>query len=123
MRLCLKINNVEGMDDQKRHILLVDEESLRTALMEHDGWLTQYVIKEWLMKRQPKLLSEVIDDPTLRNVIYMQEKAKREAKGEQRERKRLFEIERKRKEDLKRQSIADRQAFNFYRDILGIKEE
>lgn len=123
MRLCLKINNVEGMDDQKRHILLVDEESLRTALMEHDGWLTQNVIKEWLMKRQPKLLSEVIDDPTLRNVIYMQEKAKREAKGEQRERKRLFEIERKRKEDLKRQSIADRQAFNFYRDILGIKEE
>ena len=111
------------MDDQKRHILLVDEESLRTALMEHDGWLTQNVIKEWLMKRQPKLLSEVIDDPTLRNVIYMQEKAKREAKGEQRERKRLFEIERKRKEDLKRQSIADRQAFNFYRDILGIKEE
>lgn len=101
------------MDDQKRHILLVDEESLRTALMEHDGWLTQNVIKEWLMKRQPKLLSEVIDDPTLRNVIYMQEKAKREAKGEQR----------KRKEDLKRQSIADRQAFNFYRDILGIKEE
>lgn len=123
MRLCLKINNVEGMDDQKRHILLVDEESLRTALMEHDGWLTQNVIKEWLMKRQPKLLSEVIDDPTLRNVIYMQEKAKREAKGGQRERKRLFEIERKRKEDLKRQSIADRQAFNFYRDILGIKEE
>lgn len=123
MRLCLKINNVEGMDDQKRHILLVDEESLRTALMEHDGWLTQNVIKEWLMKRQPKLLSEVIDDPTLRNVIYMQEKAKREAKGEQRERKRLFEIERKRKEDLKLQSIADRQAFNFYRDILGIKEE
>lgn len=123
MRLCLKSNNVEGMDDQKRHILLVDEESLRTALMEHDGWLTQNVIKEWLMKRQPKLLSEVIDDPTLRNVIYMQEKAKREAKGEQRERKRLFEIERKRKEDLKRQSIADRQAFNFYRDILGIKEE
>ena len=123
MRLCLKINNVEGMDDQKRHILLVDEESLRTALMEHDGWLTQNVIKEWLMKRQPKLLSDVIDDPTLRNVIYMQEKAKREAKGEQRERKRLFEIERKRKEDLKRQSIADRQAFNFYRDILGIKEE
>lgn len=123
MRLCLKINNVEGMDDQKRHILLVDEESLRTALMEHDGWLTQNVIKEWLMKRQPKLLSEVIDDPTLRNVIYMQEKAKREAKGEQRERKRLFEIERKRKEDLKRQSIADRQAFNFYRDLLGIKEE
>ena len=123
MRLCLKINNVEGMDDQKRHILLVDEKSLRTALMEHDGWLTQNVIKEWLMKRQPKLLSEVIDDPTLRNVIYMQEKAKREAKGEQRERKRLFEIERKRKEDLKRQSIADRQAFNFYRDILGIKEE
>ena len=123
MRLCLKINNVEGMDDQKRHILLVDEESLRTALMEHDGWLCQNVIKEWLMKRQPKLLSEVIDDPTLRNVIYMQEKAKREAKGEQRERKRLFEIERKRKEDLKRQSIADRKAFNFYRDILGINEE
>ena len=123
MRLCLKSNNVEGMDDQKRHILLVDEESLRTALLEHDGWLTQNVIKEWLMKRQPKLLSEVIDDPTLRNVIYMQEKAKREAKGEQRERKRLFEIERKRKEDLKRQSIADRQAFNFSREILGSKEE
>ena len=81
MELHLKINDVVGMDDEKRHILRVDDESLRTALMEHSGWLSQKVVKEWLLKHNTRLLNEIIDDPTLRNNIYMDEKAKREAKG------------------------------------------
>lgn len=122
MELHLKINDVVGMDDEKRHILRVDAESLRTALMEHSGWLSQNVVKEWLLKHNTRLLNEIIDDPTLRNNIYMDEKAKREAKGERRERHRLFEIERQRRIDQHKASIATRKALNFYHDILGIEE-
>lgn len=38
MELHLKINDVVGMDDEKRHILRVDGEQLIAALMEHKGW-------------------------------------------------------------------------------------
>ena len=41
MELHLKINDVVGMDDQKRHILHVDGEQLLKALMEHKGWIAQ----------------------------------------------------------------------------------
>ena len=93
MELHLKINDVVGMDDQKRHILRVDGENLIQALMEHPGWLTQNVVKNLLLKHNTRLLNEIIDDQTLRNNIYMAEKAKRDGKAEQRERHRLFEIE------------------------------
>jgi hypothetical protein len=122
MELHLKINDVVGMDDQKRHILRVDDESLRTALMEHPGWLSQNVVKEWLLKHNTRLLNEIIEDPTLRNNIYMDEKAKREAKSERRERHRQFEIEKRRRQEQHQASIATRKALDFYRDILGIDE-
>ena len=91
MELHLKINDVVGMDDEKRHILRVDGEQLIAALMEHKGWLAQNVVKEWLLKHNTRLLNEIIDDPTLRNNIYMDEKDKREQKAERRERHRQDE--------------------------------
>ena len=121
MELHLKINDVVGMDDQKRHILRVDGEQLTSALMEHPGWVEQQLVKDLLMKR-PRLMSEIISDPDVRNTIYMQEKAKRDAKGEKRERHRLFEIERQRRQDQHQASIATRKALDFYHDILGMDE-
>ena len=122
MEIHLKINDVVGMDEEKRHILRVDDESLRAALMEHPRWLTQNVVKEWLLKK-PSLLNEIIDDPALRNNIYLDEKAQREAKAERRERHRQFEIEKRRKEEQRQASLNYRKAVNFYHDILGIKDD
>lgn len=122
MEIHLKINDVVGMDEEKRHILRVDDENLRAALMEHPRWLTQNVVKEWLLKK-PSLLNEIIDDPALRNNIYLDEKAKREAKAERRERHRQFEIEKRRKEEQRQASLNYRKAVNFYHDILGIKDD
>jgi hypothetical protein len=119
MELHLKINDVVGMDDEKRHILRVDEESLRTALMAHPGWLTQNVVKDWLLKHNTRLLNEIIDDPTLRNNIYMAEKAKRDGKAEQRERHRLFEIEKKRRHDQFIASQNYRQSVDYIHNVLG----
>ena len=110
MELHLKINDVVGMDDQKRHILHIEEESLRTALLEHPGWLTQNVVKDFLLKHNTRLLNEIIDDPMLRNNIYMDEKAKREAKAEKRERHRLYQIEAQRRHEQHQASIATRKA-------------
>ena len=122
MELHLKINDVVGMDDQKRHILRVDDESLRDAIFAHPGWITQCVVKDFLLKHNTRLLNEIIDDPTLRNNIYMDEKAKREAKSERRERHRQFEIEKRRRQEQHQASIATRKALDFYRDILGMDE-
>lgn len=122
MEIHLKINDVVGMDEKKRHILRVDDENLRAALMEHPRWLTQNVVKEWLLKK-PSLLNEIIDDPVLRNNIYIEEKAKREAKAERRERHRQFEIEKRRQEEQRQASLNYRKAVNFYHDILGIPED
>ena len=123
MELHLKINDVVGMDDEKRHILRVDGEQLIAALMEHPGWLTQNVVKEWLLKHNTRLLNEIIDDPTLRNNIYMAEKAKRDGKAEQRERHRLFEIEKKRKHDQFIASKNYRQSVDYIHNVLGWNNE
>ena len=72
MELHLKINDVVGMDDQKRHIIRVDDESLRDALTAHPRWITQCVVKEFLLKHNTRLLNEIIDDPTLRTSFYME---------------------------------------------------
>ena len=119
MELHLKINDVVGIDDEKRHILRVDGEQLIAALMEHKGWLTQNVVKDWLLKHNTRLLNEIIDDPTLRNNIYMAEKAKRDDKAEQRERHRLFEIEKKRKHDQFIASQNYRQSVDYIHNVLG----
>ena len=102
MEIHLKINDVAGMDEEKRHILRVDCEELRRMLKERKLW------------------EKLLEDPDIRNTIYMQEKARREAKSEQRERHRQFEIERQRRLDQHKASIATRKALDFYHDILGI---
>ena len=81
MELHLKINDVVGMDDQKRHIIRVDGESLRDALLEHKRWIAQYVVKDFLLRHNIRLLNEIIEDNDLRNTIYMSEKNRREAKN------------------------------------------
>jgi len=81
MELHLKINDVVGMDDEKRHIIRVDGESLRDALLEHKRWIAQYVVKDFLLRHNTRLLNEIIEDNDLRNTIYMSEKARREKKG------------------------------------------
>ena len=123
MELHLKINDVVGMDDEKRHILRVDGEQLIAALMEHKGWLAQNVVKDCLLKHNTRLLNEIIDDPTLRNNIYMAEKAKRDGKAEQRERHRLFEIEKKRKHDQFIASQNYRQSVDYIHNVLGWNNE
>ena len=123
MELHLKINDVVGMDDEKRHILRVDGEQLIAALMEHKGWLTQNVVKEWLLKHNTRLLNEIIEDPTLRNNIYMDEKAKREQKAERRERHRQDEIAKQRRRDQFIASKNYRQSVDYIHNVLGWNNE
>ena len=119
MELHLKINDVVGMDDQKRHIIRVDDESLRDALFAHPGWITQCVVKDFLLKHNTRLLNEIIDDPTLRNNIYMDEKAKREQKAKRRERHRQDEIAKQRRRDQFIASKNYRQSVDYIHNVLG----
>lgn len=119
MELHLKINDVVGMDDENRHIIRVDDESLRDALFAHPGWITQCVVKEFLLKHNTRLLNEIIDDPVLRNNIYMDEKAKRENKAERRERHRLIEIEKQRRRDQFLASKNYRKSVDYIHNVLG----
>lgn len=119
MELHLKINDVVGMDDENCHIIRVDDESLRDALFAHPGWITQCVVKEFLLKHNTRLLNEIIDDPVLRNNIYMDEKAKRENKAERRERHRLIEIEKQRRRDQFLASKNYRKSVDYIHNVLG----
>ena len=119
MELHLKINDVVGMDDEKRHILRVDGEQLIAALMEHKGWLAQNVVKEWLLKHNTRLLNEIIDDPTLRNNIYMVEKAKRDGKAERRQRQTEAEIAKRRRRDQFIASQNYRKSVDYIHNVLG----
>jgi hypothetical protein len=107
------------MDDEKRHILRVDDESLREALLAHPGWITQCVVKDFLLKHNTRLLNEILDDPTLRNNIYMDEKAKREQKAERRERHRQDEIAKQRRRDQFIASKNYRQSVDYIHNVLG----
>ena len=66
MRIKLRIKDVEGMTDDKRHILLVNKEDLISCLQERN------------------VIDELLNDHTVRNTIYMQEKAKRDKKERER---------------------------------------
>lgn len=123
MELHLKINDVVGMDDQQRHILRVDGENLLTALMEHKGWLGQNLIKGYLLKHDTRLLNEIIDDPTLRNNIYMAEKAKRDGKAERRQKQTEAEIAKRRRHDQFIASQNYRKHVDYIHDILGWNED
>ena len=123
MELHLKINDVVGMDDEKRHILRVEGEQLIAALIEHKGWLVQNGLKEWLLKHNTRLLNEILDDPTLRNNIYMDEKAKREQKAERRERHRQDEIAKQRRRDQFIASQNYRKSVDYIHNVLGWNED
>lgn len=123
MEVHLKVKDVVGMDEDKRHVFLVDNEEFKKTILEHEGFLLQEVLKEYFLKHKTKLLSDIIDDNDLRNTIYMQEKARREAKSEQRERHRLFEIEKRRRQEQHQASINYRKHVDFIHDILGWEKD
>ena len=123
MELHLKINDVVGMDDEKRHILRVDDESLRSALLEHPGWITQCVVKDFLLKHNTRLLNEILEDPTLGNNIYMDEKAKRERKAENRKRMKQAEIDKQRRREQFIASKNYRQSVDYIHNVLGWNNE
>ena len=130
MEIHLKINDVRGQDEKGRHILWINDEDLRQWLDEHQGYVLQNIVQP-MLKHHPAKLQEIIDDPTMRNVIYMQEKAKREEKQEKK-RQRIHSEEqlREKREEAKRarqneqfmKSKAYRKSIDFYRDILGIED-
>lgn len=120
MRIELKVKEVVEMTDEKRHVFLVDNEEFKRCIMQHQEFFLQEIVKqEFIQKHQTKALSMLIDDVELRNTIYMQEKQKREAKTEQRKRHRLFEIEKRRKQEQHQASINYRKSVDFIHDILG----
>ena len=106
------------MTEEKRHVFLVDNEELKRCIMQHQEFVKQEIIRE-ILSHDAKLMSEILDDKDLRNTIYMQEKAKREAKSEQRERLRLFEIEKRQHQA----SINYRKNVDYIHDILGLNND
>ena len=118
MKIELKIKDVECMTDEKRHVFLVDNEEFKRCIMQHQEFVKQEIIRE-IIAHDRKLMSEILDDKDLRNTIYMQEKAEREAKSEQRERHRLFEIEKRHRQEQHQASVNYRKQVDFIHDILG----
>ena len=123
MEIHLKINDVVGMDDDGRHIIRVNDESLRDALFEHPRWFAQCIVREYLLKRNVRMLNDIIEDPALRNSIYMAEKARREQKTERRERQRQSDIEKRRRHDQFIASINYRQSVDYIHNVLGWDKE
>ena len=70
-----------------------------------------------------RMLNEIIDDPALRNNIYMDEKAKREQKAERRERHRQDEIAKQRRRDQFIASKNYRQSVDYIHNVLGWNDE
>ena len=105
MEIHLKINDVLGMDDDKRHILRVDTEEMRRLFHERGLW------------------EQMIDDPTIRNNIYMQEKAKREQKAENRKRMKQAEIDKQRRREQFIASKNYRQSVDYIHNVLGWNDE
>ena len=122
MRIELKVKDVLEMTEEKRHVFLVDNEELKRCIMQHQEFVKQEIIRE-ILSHDTKLMSELLDNKDLRNTIYMQEKAKREAKSEQRERHRLFEIEKRRRQEQHQVSINYRKNVDYIHDILGWEKD
>jgi hypothetical protein len=118
MEIHLKINDVRGQDEKGRHILWIDDDDLRLWLEEHQQYVIQTILQP-MLKHHPGKLQEIIDDPTMRNVIYMQEKAKREQKSENRKRMRQAEIDKQRRRDQFIASKNYRQSVDYIHNVLG----
>ena len=122
MEIHLKINDVRGQDEKGRHILWIDDEDLRLWLEEHQQYVIQTILQP-MLKHHPGKLQEIIDDPTMRNVIYMQEKAKREQKAENRKRMKQAEIDKQRRRDQFIASKNYRQSVDYIHNVLGWNNE
>ena len=122
MEIHLKINDVRGQDEKGRHILWINDEDLRLWLEEHQQYVIQTILQP-MLKHHPGKLQEIIDDPTIRNVIYMQEKAKREQKAENRKRMRQAEIDKQRRHDQFIASKNYRQSVDYIHNVLGWNNE
>ena len=122
MEIHLKINDVRGQDEKGRHILWINDEDLRLWLEEHQQYVIQTILQP-MLKHHPGKLQEIIDDPTMRNVIYMQEKAKREQKAENRKRMRQAEIDKQRRRDQFIASKNYRQSVDYIHNVLGWNNE
>ena len=105
MEINLKINDVLGMDDDKRHILRVDTEEIRRMMRDRGIW------------------EQLLDDPNIRNTIYMQEKAKREQKAENRKRMKQAEIDKQRRREQFIASKNYRQSVDYIHNVLGWNNE
>ena len=101
MEIHLKINDVLGMDDDKRHIIRVDTEEIRRMMRDRGIW------------------EQLLDDPNIRNTIYMQEKAKREQKAENRKRMKQAEIDKQRRREQFIASKNYRQSVDYIHNVLG----
>ena len=122
MEIHLKINDVRGQDEKGRHILWINDEDLREWLEEHQQYVIRNILQP-MLKHHPGKLQEVIDDPTIRNVIYMQEKAKREQKAENRKRMKQAEIDKQRRRDQFIASKNYRQSVDYIHNVLGWNNE
>ena len=105
MEIHLKINDVLGMDDDKRHIIRVDTEEIRRMMRDRGIW------------------EQLLDDPNIRNTIYMQEKAKREQKAENRKRMKQAEIDKQRRREQFIASKNYRQSVDYIHNVLGWNNE
>ena len=122
MEIHVKINDVRGQDEKGRHILWINDEDLRLWLEEHPQYVLQTIVQP-MLKHHPGKLQEIIDDPQIRNVIYMKEKAAREQKAENRKRMKQAEIDKQRRREQFIASKNYRQSVDYIHNVLGWNNE
>ena len=122
MEIHLKINDVRGQDEKGRHILWINDEDLRLWLEDHPQYVLQTIVQP-MLKHHPGKLQEIIDDPQIRNVIYMKEKAAREQKAENRKRMKQAEIDKQRRREQFVASKNYRQSVDYIHNVLGWNNE
>lgn len=122
MEIHLKINDVKGQDEKGRHILWINDEDLREWLNEHQSYVLTTIVQP-MLKHHPAILSQIIDDPKVRNVIYMREKAQREQKVERRQRQTEAEIAKRRRHDQFIASQNYRKSVDYIHNVLGWNNE
>lgn len=122
MEIHLKINDVKGQDEKGRHILWINDEDLREWLNEHQSYVLTTIVQP-MLKHHPVILSQIIDDPQVRNVIYMREKAQREQKVERRQRQTEAEIAKRRRHDQFIASQNYRKSVDYIHNVLGWNNE
>ena len=120
MRIELKVKDVEGMTDEKRHVFIVDNEEFKRCIMQHPEFFLQEIVKqEFIQKHHTKALSMLINDVELRNTIYMQEKQRREQRAENRQRMKQAEIDKQRRREQFIASKNYRQSVDYIHNVLG----